>query len=86
MCSSVAVRKEGLNRKEKAGLIVKQLRLNFHSLAWEKNNVCRFKVVADSQGYTALIPKLFGVASHETGVLAVIQVVITTKIPKKKTV
>lgn len=71
LCSSVAVRKETLDRKDKAGLIVRQLRLNLHTIAWEKNSVCKFKVEAETHGSRFAF---FGVMSHETGVLAVIQV------------
>lgn len=51
---------------------MRHLRLNSHSIAWEKNSLCRFKVVADAVGF---VQKWFGVKNPETGVLAVIQVV-----------
>lgn len=74
LCSSVTTRKEWLDKRDKSGLIVRQSRLNYHSTAWDKNSVCKFKVAADVHG-NSLIPKLFGTFSnHETGVLAVIQV------------
>lgn len=75
----MAVRKETLYKEDKAGLIVRQLRLNFHTIAWEKNSVCKFKVAAESHGFRLPI---FGVRSAESGVLAVIQVIKKSPILK----
>lgn len=74
LCSSVTTKKEWLDKRGKAAMLVKQSRLNLHSVPWSKNNVCTFKVGAITHG-NSLIPKLFGTFSnHETGVVAVIQV------------
>lgn len=70
----MVTKKEWLDKRDKSGLIVRQTRLSYHPILWEKNSLCKFKVLSNVQG-SSLIPKIFGTFSkYETGVIAVIQV------------
>lgn len=70
----MATKKVWLDKRDTPGLIVGQSQLNYHSIAWEKNSVCKFKVAANSHSNPD-VPKWLGVFSaRETGIIAVIQV------------
>lgn len=78
LCSEVQVRKVKLGKGPNSGLIVRQSRLNDHSLQWPLNKLCSFKVEAYSAKNNFHIPFL-SPRHGESGVFAVIQYIVFRK-------